>query len=389
MNRLLLLLTCLVWAVPCGARIITVDNNGPADFNNIQAAINDANNGDTIIVADGTYTGSGNRQIDFGGRAITLCSEGGPENCIIDCEDLGKGFIFDSGEDENSVVIGFTITHGRQWCDPCGCPFTWFGGGIYCEYSSPTIRECIICDNYAHYGGGIYICDSTAKVINCVITNNEGTDGGGGIYCEADVSVVNCTIAENLAGVYEGGGLLCDGEVTVVNSILWGNTPDQIENWGSVTAFLNDIEGGWSGANINADPCFANPVNRDYHLKSEAGRWDPVNKLWITDAATSLCIDLGYDGFYPGLDYTSELWPHGKSINIGAYGGTPQASMSLSDAGNIADLDDDDDVDYADVGVFVDEWLSQEALLSEDLDRNGIVDFNDFAIFSDNWRWQG
>ena len=387
MKKLMLALISLFLVIPCQGRTITVDDDGPADFNNIQAAINDANDGDTIIVADGTYTGPGNRRINFGGRAITLCSEGGPENCIIDCEDLGRGFIFHSGEDENSVVIGFTITHGVQWCDPClGCPITWYGGGISCKYSSPTIRECIISDNYAHLGGGISIWDGAPKVINCVITNNEAMDGGGGIYCgPGDVSVVNCTIAENLAGYY-GGGLFCTDEATVVSSILWGNTPDQIENWGSVTAFLNDIEGGWSGG-INVDPCFANPVNRDYHLKSEAGRWDPNENRWVADTNTSPCIDFGYDGFYPGLDYKSELWPHGKWINMGAYGGTPQASMSLSGAGNIADLDNDDDVDYADMGVFVDEWLSQEVLLSEDLDRNGFVDFNDFGTFAGNWRW--
>jgi len=66
--------------------IIYVDDDGPADFNNIQAAIDDSNDGDTIIVADGTYTGGGNREISFRGKAITVRSENGPENCIIDCQ---------------------------------------------------------------------------------------------------------------------------------------------------------------------------------------------------------------------------------------------------------------------------------------------------------------
>jgi hypothetical protein len=120
------------------ARTIHVDNNGPADFNNIQAAIDDSNDGDTIIVSDGTYTGDGNRDIDFLGKAITLRSENGPVNCIIDCQgseaDPHRGFTFHSGEGPNSVLAGLTITNGAR-----------FGaGGIHCEYSSPKITNCVI-----------------------------------------------------------------------------------------------------------------------------------------------------------------------------------------------------------------------------------------------------
>ncbi|MBN2588373.1 MAG: hypothetical protein JXA96_00805, partial [Sedimentisphaerales bacterium] len=66
-------------------RIIYVDYDCPADFNNIQAAIDDANDGDIVLVAPGTYTGEGNRDIDFMGKAITVKSEYGPESCIIQC----------------------------------------------------------------------------------------------------------------------------------------------------------------------------------------------------------------------------------------------------------------------------------------------------------------
>ncbi|MBA7646107.1 hypothetical protein ES703_53868 [subsurface metagenome] len=88
-------------------RVIYVDDDGTAEFDNIQAAINDANDGDTVIIADGTYTGDGNRDIDFLGKAITLRSENGPENCIIDCNgsETGyhRGFYFHNGEDSNSA----------------------------------------------------------------------------------------------------------------------------------------------------------------------------------------------------------------------------------------------------------------------------------------------
>jgi hypothetical protein len=65
MKQLVFAFVFLLWAVPCEARIITVDDDGPADFDNIQAAINDANEGDVVEVNIGTYTGLGNRDIDF------------------------------------------------------------------------------------------------------------------------------------------------------------------------------------------------------------------------------------------------------------------------------------------------------------------------------------
>jgi len=135
----------LFLTIPCQARIITVDDNGPADFNNIQAAINDED-GDIVIVRDGTYTGEGNRDIDFLGKAIIVRSENGPENCIIDCQasygDPHRGFYFHSGENRNSIVQGFTITNGFDggW----DCSGLCSGGGILCLGASPTIINNII-----------------------------------------------------------------------------------------------------------------------------------------------------------------------------------------------------------------------------------------------------
>ncbi|MHC4207791.1 MAG: hypothetical protein ACYSTT_24315 [Planctomycetota bacterium] len=82
------------------ARTITVGSEPGHEFNNIQAAINVSTTDDTIIVADGIYTGSGNHDIDFQGKEITVCSERGPETCTINCKQQGRGFIFQSGEKE-------------------------------------------------------------------------------------------------------------------------------------------------------------------------------------------------------------------------------------------------------------------------------------------------
>lgn len=148
-----------------------------------------------------------------------------------------------------------------------------------------------------------------------------------------------------------------------------------------------DVEGEFPGiGNVNTDPCFADtsssdPNKWDYHLQSQAGRWDPNTNTWVYDDVNSPCIDAGD----PNSDWTAELWPHGKCINMGAYGGTPQASMSLSEAGNIADLNNSDLVDYTDLMQLLNKWLYQEVLLPEDLNRNGFVNFTDFAIFAQNW----
>ena len=91
----------------------------PGDYSTIQAGIDAAAVGDTVLVTDGTYTGQGNRDLDFEGKAITVQSENGPNNCIINCEGSWdaerQGFYFHSGETNSSVVRGLTIRNGYWW----------------------------------------------------------------------------------------------------------------------------------------------------------------------------------------------------------------------------------------------------------------------------------
>ncbi len=104
-----------------------VEPDGSGDFPTIQAAINASSDGDIIELADGTFTGAGNRDVDFTGRAVTVRSQSGdPETCVIDCEgseaDPHRGFIFQSDEGPESIIEGITVTHG--WAE-------YYGGGIF------------------------------------------------------------------------------------------------------------------------------------------------------------------------------------------------------------------------------------------------------------------
>jgi len=339
----------LAWGGVSYGRIITVDDDGLADFNTIQAAIDDSNDGDTVLVADGIYTGAGNRDIDFHGKAITVRSENGPENCIIDCNgsetNKHRGFHFHSGEDCDSALIGFTITNGYPpgECRPVP-PFPCFylGGAIRCKEASPTISHCIITGNWAKKGGGIYFEGGAPKVSNCTIAGNHAVDWGGGI-------AVNSSDAE------------------ISNCIIWGNSAPsgpQIYNSGSgsPTVAYSDVQGGWAGAgNIDADPCFADPNNGDYHLKSQAGRWDPNSGDWVIDEVTSLCIDAGD----PMTPISLETFPNGGRINMGAYGGTGEASKSYfgqQPCGLIVagDVNGDCTVNFLDFRIMALHWLESK-----------------------------
>ena len=201
----------------------------PTDQPTIQAGIDAASTGDIVLVADGTYTGEGNKNIDFKGKAITVQSENGPETTIIDCEGNGRGFYIHSGEQQDSVVSGFTVKNGKGQEGP---DFLYHGGGIYCENSSPTIDNCIITENSSYYGNGISIWGGAPTISNCTITGNYlifTSGNGGGIFChETSALITNCTITGNQAG-----GIFCrGGSPTVTKCTITGNSTTGTPSYG-------------------------------------------------------------------------------------------------------------------------------------------------------------
>jgi predicted outer membrane repeat protein len=280
------------------------------------------------------------------------------------------------------------------------------GGGVAADYNSVTLTNCTFIGNSAEDGGGMNNSHWGATATNCVFSGNSATEKGGGICSYylygGDLTLSNCTFSGNVADVY--GGAVCnqvEGDLELINCIAWGNSANEgpqiaMEDDGTLSIDYSCLQGGewdvyapdanvdWNDGNIDADPCFADEAGGDLHLRSTAGRWDANTSGWVVDGSNSPCIDAGD----PDSDWTAELWPHGKCINMGAFGGTAQASMSQSEAGNVSDLDQSDAVDGVDLRLITDKWLYQQVLLSEDLNRDGLVNDWDFAIFADNWAWK-
>jgi len=410
----------------------------PGEFSNIQEAIDSASDGDVIEVASGIYSGDGNRDIDFRGKAITVRSEAGPERTIIDCMEQGhRGFYFYRGERPSSVLRGFTITGAHLTGSEVG-------GGIYCEFSSPTIVDCVIKQCKAALGGGIGSADGEPTIIDCtiedcyadsneVITESGGNGAGIGLIRSSDAMIINCMIRNNIsssqtghgAGVYcwqsrvrlsncdisfnpptadqagaRGGGVFCGGsssrlilerciisnniadagggvfvgpladawqdsaseyvriasctiadnrlsdsiirqwrtcgggihavssDIAISNSIVWYNdgTDVLLDNPNSSNPVIYSNTGQYypGPGNISLPPLFAS-AGLDYHLQSLTGRYELRYDMWDRDDAHSPCIDAGDTQDSVG----SEPYPNGGRINMGAFGGSRQASKSI------------------------------------------------------------
>jgi hypothetical protein len=214
----------------------------PGDYETIQAAIDAAVDGDTVLVADGTYTGDGNRDMSFGGRAITVRSEHGAEGCVIDIdageEDWHRAFSFLQGEGRDSVVEGFTIRNG----------FMDRGGAVLCGTASPEFRSCVFEHNTAAAdsdndgGGAVNIAGALSgpAFIDCTFRHNlavtRSNGGGGAIMWWYDFEagsgglvLERCVFEHNTAmgDSYLGGGavLLTDtsGSITADDCVFEGN----------------------------------------------------------------------------------------------------------------------------------------------------------------------
>ena len=197
----------------------------PADQPTIQAGINAAANGDTVLVAAGTYR----ETINFMGKAITVASASGPRVTIIDGSSVGGPVVrFVMAETSKAVLRGFTIQGGTLCC------FPYEGGGIEVNNSSPSIIGNVIQNNVgAGNGGGINIYFGSPLVRGNTINGNSvafsgGTEGGGiDILGSSSAQIVGNSVTANF-GVGFGGGIGLNGGSNAVirNNRITGNTAE-------------------------------------------------------------------------------------------------------------------------------------------------------------------
>lgn len=195
-------------SLPVHATTYVIEPDGTGDFPTIQDAIDAASDGDVIELADGIFTGEGNRDIDYGGKAVTVRSQSGnPESCTIDCEaDPGhehRGFYFQSGEGPESVLRGVTLANAHH---------SESAGGVYCWRASPTFADCVFADNTSwHSGGAIYCAECFSEITGCTFSGNQAWESGGGIYLyESSPTITDCTFSRNESVSYHGGGMGCN-----------------------------------------------------------------------------------------------------------------------------------------------------------------------------------
>ncbi len=193
--------------------------NVPSECPTIQAGIDSATYGDTVVVACGMYY-----EHDLVMKSgICLQSETGEADCVmIDAQQLGRVMLC-SGVTGAARITGLTFAGGQAsgGPEPNNC-----GGGMFLDWeSSPTIENCMFTGNSAFGGAGMLVSSATPTLINCVFSDNSASGDGGGVYCANSSPILaNCTFVTNSA-TDDGGGLYCaNAAPTVTNCTLSDNS---------------------------------------------------------------------------------------------------------------------------------------------------------------------
>ncbi|MCK4294367.1 MAG: hypothetical protein KAY65_14305 [Planctomycetes bacterium] len=298
------------------------DGTAAHPFDAIQEAIDATIDLDTIIVLPGKYS----EQINFLGKDITLTSTRPNDSRTVKSTTIDGSLRFRGTEGPNCTLRGFNINGsitGYDWeIDPEGE-----------NHTHATISHSILENIATGCGGVVRACDGV--ISNCIVANISymclrPAPVAQIVACHGLIR--NCTMVNVCDGIEIEPNRTC----TLENCVLYHSSPIIVAAGATLNiSYCNmfpppqvTIEEGtvikWGLGNTNNDPCFADPENGDYHVKSQAGRYDPPSADWILDEVTSLCIDAGN----PISPIGNEPFPNGGIINMGTYGGTPEASKS-------------------------------------------------------------
>ncbi len=414
---------------PCGVHNVTQD----VLYLTIQGAIDDADDGDEIVVAAGTY----HETIDLLGKPLTLRTGDGPQVTTIDIQGMDDSVVsVVSGEGPDTVLDGFTITGsarsgdgggmlisqssptvtacvlgdneaagqgGGVYCTagshPAfdGCTFVAntagvHGGGLYSTGSSLTVTRCVFAGNTALRGAGLYLLGGPGgDVVNTVFSGNSAAEGAGvwiGVFdFDAVVQVANCTFNGNAGQLGSGMWMAsaCEARVDVTNCILFDQVvfepcPDRCYD------FNNGVFACGSG-NVNADPLFVDPDGADATI----GTADDDLRL----GPGSPCADAGHNWAIAALADTDLLGePRFADAAVQDTGcGTPVvvdmgAHEVQGDAVAVkyGDINGDGTVGIADFLAVLGNWgPCPDACCLADLDRDGVVGITDFLVVLGTW----
>ena len=226
----------------------------PADQPTIQAGIDAAKAGDTVLVAAGTYGGEGNRDIQFGGKSVALVSESGPGSTIIDCEadtaDMHYGFEITLAGDSAVIIDGFTIRGA----------FHSQGSAINIRSVDPVIKNCVFAYSASVTSGGAIRCKSASPIFqNCTFAGNSAPSGAVAyLVASSSPQFVNCIMAFSTVGeVIVCSDNLCLPTITCSN-IYGCEDGDWIE---CIAAFADSL------GNFSSDPMFCDTAAMDLHVE--------------------------------------------------------------------------------------------------------------------------
>jgi len=394
------LITCLTVCVLSGvtfATTWTVDDDGKADFDNIQAAIDAASNGDEIIVMPGTYTGSGDEVVNMLGKAVWLHSSKGAEVTIIDGEGARRGIICNSDETSKTIIEGFTITNG-------------YGSGMVNYESSPTLTNCTFTGNTGSYGGGMYNWTASPTLTNCTFVNNTADDpggfdsGGGGMYnyLNSNPTLTDCTFDSNTAD--DGGGMYNDNSSPSLDNCTFSSNAANNYGGGVVNdnnssptlngcTFTNNIatnNGGGGMYNLTD----SSPTLTDCTFTNNTAGDSGGGMLNVNDSSPTLTgctFDSNTATNYGGGMRNSASNPTLTDTTV--CGNTPDQIYGdwIDNGGNTIadecpecpDINGDGYVNVSDLLAIIDQWGLTDS--PADLNFDGIVDVSDLLIVVGNW----
>ncbi|NNM25061.1 MAG: hypothetical protein HKO59_03575 [Phycisphaerales bacterium] len=317
-------------------------------------------------------------------------------NCVFTSNTSLVGGAINNEDGASPVIIGTRFVGNEGGGVRCAggsraaltdCTFVansgTLGGGLLVEDSAPTITACSFFGNTAtQIGGAVFNIASGPRFVNCVFSGNAAATAGAMANLDGSAPLlINCTIADNLAT--QGGGLHHAASFPlVVNSILWGNTPDQInELSGAAAVHFCDVEGGWTGAgsnNIDLDPAFTDASGPD----GRPGTGDEELHL----QSISPCLDRGDSSAVPpGITTDRAGNPRfvdatglGRAIvDLGAFEYAPPPCP--------ADFDRDGVVGFTDLLSTLGFWGPCRPPCPFDLDGSGDVGFVDLLTVLEAW----